>query len=143
MSSKATLKKLDWLRGVQEELSRAMLEQARRRFHNLELCRDAAAKSLGEGQLMWRRGIATADAMGRQAAEREMEMQRQLLDRYQSKLAEAGSELNRLLEVHKVRTMERRQVEELLSICKVAESAEDARRAQQGLDDWYGRRLQR
>jgi len=140
MAKRNVLERLWRLRELEEEQSRLELEaQVGERNHIAQQLAEAiAGAARSRGEFVARLG--DSDTAGRTGALVELEQgrRRQTAIRPQLDNAEAAVELRR--EEFLARRTTRRQVETLLDREREAARVEAARRAQQMLDDWYGRR---
>jgi hypothetical protein len=141
MVIKRTLNRLLRLRELEEELSRLQLEIAvaerSRRKQEVAL----AASSQAQGRRSFAAGIGEQNQLIRTAGLLESEEARKRLLRLQPYLETADLEVTRQqAEFLSCRTG-RRQVETLLENEMTQAEVETGRRAQQMLDDWYGRRI--
>jgi flagellar export protein FliJ len=142
MAVRRVLTRLLRLRELEEEQSRIKLESAvgdRDRVHE-DLAR--AAECLIQGRQSFTAGIVNRDALGRTGAVLETEQARKQRLRILPRLQAAEAEVMRQREEYLLRRTGRRQVETLVENEKGMAMVEAARRAQQMLDDWYGRRGQ-
>ena len=141
MVIKRTLNRLLRLRELEEELSRLQLEIAvverSRREQEVAL----AASSQAQGRRSFAAGIGEQNQLIRTAGLLESEEARKRLLRLQPYLETADLEVTRQQAEFLSRRTGRRQVETLLENEMTQAEVETGRRAQQMLDDWYGRRI--
>jgi flagellar biosynthesis chaperone FliJ len=142
MAAKQGLNRLLRVRQLEEELSRVELEVAvgdRNRMGE-ELASVAQRQAAGRRDLV--RGIMERDTAGRAGSVIEVEQARRLQLRMEPRLEAAEDEVARQREEFLARKRDRRQVETLVDEQQRIAREAAGRRAQQMLDDWYGRRSQ-
>ncbi len=135
-----TLKRLARLRELEEEQSRLELELAARRRAEVAENVNAAVAAQATGRRSFVSGVVQGDGLERVAglaAMRQAEGRRTALMPH---LAEADRQLAVERDEYLARRTERRQVDTLLAEQRAEEQREAAHRAQQMLDDWYGRK---
>ncbi len=140
MSGTRVLQRLLRLRELQEEQSRVELEAAVGNRNRVAQELAAAASRQAQGRRAFMAGIYVQDATGRTACSVEMEQAEKTRPRIAARLEAADAEVARQREVFLAHRISRRQVETLVSAEQAALKEEAARRMQQMLDDWYGRR---
>jgi flagellar export protein FliJ len=140
MAVKPVLHRLLRLRELEEELSRVELETA---VGNRNRVADELATAV-ERQARNRRSFAASagerDTASRAGSVIAMEHARKLLSRIEPRLDATEREVIRQREAFLSKRTARQQVETLLEREQSAAREESSRRAQQMLDDWYGRR---
>lgn len=140
MAGSRVLKRLARLRELEEEQSRLELEYAARQRAEVADGVNAAAEARAAGRRSFVRGVVEGDGLERVVGlttMRQAEGRRTALLPY---LAEADRQLALQRDEYLMRRTERRQVETLMAEQRAEEEREAARRAQQMLDDWYGRK---
>jgi flagellar export protein FliJ len=140
MPGKRVLQRLLRIRELQEEQSRVELEAAvghRNRVAD-ELVETKSRQAQGRSAFV--AGISDRDRTGRAAGMIEMEQARKEQPRIATRLEAANAKVERQRNEFLEHRTARRQVETLVSAEQAALREEAARRAQQTLDDWYGRR---
>jgi flagellar export protein FliJ len=143
MAVRRVLTRLLRLRELEEEQSRIELEAAVGDRNRIQQDMAAAADRQMQGRRSFAAGIAGKDALGRTGAVMEMEQARQQRLRILPRLETMEAEVARQREEFLLRRTGRRQVETLVENEKGMAAIEAGRRAQQMLDDWYGRRKQK
>jgi len=141
MVIKRTLNRLLRLRELEEELSRLQLEIAVAERSRREQEVALAASSQAQGRRSFAAGIGEQNQLIRTAGLLESEEARKRLLRLQPHLETADLEVIRQQAEFLSRRTGRRQVETLLENEMTQAEVETGRRAQQMLDDWYGRRI--
>jgi len=140
MTGRKVLDRLLRLREMEEEQSRHELEAAVGDRNRVA----AELKNAIDRQAMGRRslvsGIEERDCFGRTSAVIEMERARRMRMRVEPRLEAAEVEVKRQREEFLLRRAAREQVETLVDQERAATLEKTGRRAQQMLDDWYGRR---
>lgn len=140
MAKRNVLERLWRLRELEEEQSRLELEAGvveRNRIAR-ELAEISADAARSRGEFVARLG--DPDTAARTGALLELEQARRGQAAIRPQLDHAEIEVERHREEFLTRRTVRRQVETLLDREREAMRTETARRAQQVLDDWYGRR---
>jgi flagellar export protein FliJ len=130
------------LRELEEEQTRIQLESAVGDRDRVQEDLAQTADYLTQGRQSFRASVTNRDAMGRTGAVLETEQARQQRLRILPRLQAAEAEVTRQREEYLLRRTGRRQVETLVENEKEMAAVETARRVQQILDDWYGRRGQ-
>jgi flagellar biosynthesis chaperone FliJ len=143
MSGGRVLQRLLRLRELQEEQSRVELEAAVSNRNRVVEELAAAMRRQAQGRTIFVAGICGQDAKGRAAGMVEMEQYGKQRPAIEERLKVADAELARRREEFLAHRTARRQVETLVSAEQAALKEEMSRRAQQTLDDWYGRRTNR
>lgn len=140
MAKRNVLERLWRLRELEEEQSRLELEaqvaERNRIAQHLAEVSSGAARSRDEFVAR----LADLDTAARTGAMVELEQARRGQAAIRPRLEQAETEVEARREVFLTRRTGRRQVETLLDREREAARSETARRAQQMLDDWYGRR---
>jgi flagellar export protein FliJ len=139
MAAKRVLTQLLRLREIEEEQSRRELEVAIGNQNEMEQELEVARRRQSQGRGRFGSGIADQDAAGRTGGAIEMELASRQHARIQPRLHAAEAEVLRQREEFLLRRMGRRQVETLIENAQAERESEIGRRAQQILDDWYGR----
>jgi len=140
LAERRVLARLLRLRELEEEQSRTELEAAvgvRNRVR-VELAEVSDRQTLGRRNFAT--GIAARDPLGRTGAMMELERAREQQVKIRTRFDASEAEVARQREEFLLRRTERRQVETLVDDQQAMDVIETARRAQQMLDDWYGRR---
>jgi len=140
MAAKRTLSRLLRLRELEEELSRLELERAVAERSHAQKQVELAADRQTQGRYNFAAGVAEQNRLGRTAGLLEAEQARQEKLRLQPRVEAADFEVARLQAEFQSRRTGRRQVETLVANERSKAEVETDRRAQQMLDDWYGRR---
>lgn len=140
MVVRRVLQRLLRLRELEEEQSRLALEAAisDRDRQAQELA--AVMSRHAHGRTTFVAGIPERDTAGRTGGIFEMEQASRQRPRIEARLEAADAEVVRQREALLAYRTARRQVETLVSEERAAVLEEAGRRAQQVLDDWYGRR---
>ena len=140
MAKRNVLERLWRLRELEEEQSRLELEarvtERNRIARHLAEVSSGAARSRGE----FVDRLADSDTAARTGALVELEQARRGQAAIRPRLDQAATDVELRRDEFLARRTGRRQVETLLDREREAARAETARRAQQMLDDWYGRR---
>ena len=140
MAEKRVLARLLRLRELEEELSRQSLELAVTERRQVQREMEAARSCEVQGRANFVGGLGEADSAGRVGGTLEMEFARRRQLALRPLMDAADERVSRQREEFLHRRMERRQVETLVANQRTAADVEAGRRAQQMLDDWYGRR---
>jgi predicted ribosome quality control (RQC) complex YloA/Tae2 family protein len=143
MTVRRVLTRLLRLRELEEEQSRLGLEATVGVRNRVQQDMDKATDWQEQGRRSFAAGIAGRDSISRTGAVLEVEQARQRRLRIYPRLQAADSEVARQREEFLLRRTGRRQVETLVENEKGIAEIEAGRRAQQMLDDWYGRRGQK
>ena len=143
MANQKALIRLMRLRHLQEELSRAELEAAVAGRDAVEREMSWAVGRQRQGRLSFVEGMEDEDLAGRTAGLIQMESGRRQRQAIEPRRLEAETEVERQRSEFLARRGARRQVETLVENAKAELAAEAGRRAQQMLDDWYGRQTAR
>jgi flagellar biosynthesis chaperone FliJ len=140
MAKRNVLDRLWRLRELEEEQSRLELESRVGKRNRIAQNRTEAAADVARSRGEFHARLGDPDAAARTGALVEWEEARLRQDAIRSQLenAEAAVEVQR--DDFFARRIARRQVESLLEGEREAGRVETARRAQQILDDWFGRR---
>ena len=141
MAEKRVLARLLKLRVLEEELSRAELEAAVAARNRIEMEMSAAEGRRVRGRRTFADALGDVDTAERTGGVMEMEQAKLLRLRIQPRLKAADTEAVRQREEFLARRTSRRQVETLIDNQRQQAGIEAGRRAQQMLDDWYGRRV--
>ena len=140
MPRKRVLSRLVRLRELEEEQGRLSLEDAVRRRGRVCEEMDHAKKETEMGRMSFLNGVARRDALGRTGGLIGMEIGVRECARVAPRLQGADREVELQREEFLRRRTARMQVESLATEARNLAEAEVAQRAQQILDDWYGRR---
>lgn len=140
MLVKRTLSRLLRLRELEEELSRLELELAVAERNRAQQEIVLAARRQEQGRRNFAAAIAEQNRLARAAGLFETEEARRQRLRLHPKLEAADAEMARQQAEFLLRRTGRRQVETLVENEHGKAEVEAGRRAQQMLDDWYGRR---
>ena len=141
MAEKRVLARLLKLRELEEELSRVELEAAIAARSRIEGEMSAAEDRRVQGRRSFADALGDVDTAGRTGGVMEMEQAKLQRLRIQPRLEAADSAAAWQREEFLARRTSRRQVETLLDNHRQQAEIEAGRRAQQMLDDWYGRRV--
>jgi hypothetical protein len=139
MAAKRLLTQLLRLREIEEEQSRRELEVAVGNQNQVEREMEVARRRQSQGRGRFVSGISDQDTAGRTGGAIEMELASAQRARIEPRLYAAEAEVSRQREEFLLRRMGRRQVETLIEDAQAERESEICRRAQQILDDWYGR----
>ena len=140
MSASKTLRRLARIRELEEEQSRLALEAAARSREAVASDLLAAHQERRDGRSDLVRGVERSDGLARQSGLVRMEIAARQADLLRPQLDRLDQELARQRDEYLARRTARRQVETLLSEAEQRARLEADRRAQQMLDDWYGRK---
>ena len=140
MAVKRVLTRLLRLRELEEELSRVELESAVGQRSRIERELETARARQAQGRRRFVAEAGNGETVGWMAALVQMEQARTHGDRIEGSLAAAEAEVARQRQEFMERRVDREQVETLLDGAHREAEIEAGRRAQQMLDDWYGRR---
>jgi len=140
MSIKPVLARLLRLRGLEEEQSRLELENTAAALGRVEQERAAVTRRQAMGRRVFVTGIEQSDNRCRPAAVIEMELAQRQRAQVDLRLTAIESEVERQRDEFLERRTRRQQVETLVDAARAESEVTAARRAQQMLDDWYGRR---
>lgn len=140
MAKRRVLVRLLRLRELEEELSRVELEAAVGARNRVAAEQAAAAGRQAQARGGFAASLGDRDTAGRTGAVIAMEQARRQQVRIEPRLESADQEVIRQREGYLTRRTGRQQVETLLEREHRTQQEETARRAQQMLDDWYGRR---
>ena len=143
MAKRRVLQRLLRLRELEEELSRLELEAAVGERNRVAGELAAAVKRHAHGREVFAAAIGEPDTAGRTGAVMAMEQARKQRIRVEPRLETADREVVRQREEFLTRRTGRRQVETLVDREQLAAQEAVSHRAQQMLDDWYGRRSTR
>ena len=139
MSAK-TLRRLTRIRELEEEQSRLALEAAARIREQAAAELMAAHQEQRDGRADLVRGVERNDPRDRQTGLVRMEVATRHVEHLRPQLQQLDNELARQRDEYLARRTARRQVETLLGEAEQRARQEADRRAQQMLDDWYGRK---
>ncbi len=140
MLIKRTLNRLLRLRELEEEQSRLELELAVAERNRTQQVIALAARRQALGRSNFAAGIVEQNRLARAAGLLEIEDARKQCLRLHPRLEAADAEVARQQAEFLLRRTGRRQVETLAENEQDKAEVEAGRRAQQMLDDWYGRR---
>jgi len=140
MSVKPVLARLLRLRELEEEQSRLELEAAVAAQGSVERERNAVAQRQASERRAFVAGVEGGDYRVCTGAIVEMEQARSERGRIEVRLAGVENEVRRQREEFIARRTSRKQVSTLVDAAREESEVEVARRVQQMLDDWYGRR---
>ena len=140
MPDKRILGRLLRLRELEEELNRMSLEAAARARELVSREMVAVTQWQTRGRDGFRHGVWDADEVERMGAMVDMEQAQTQRKGIDQKLEDAELEVARQHQEYLLRRTSRLQVETLVEDAHQLEEAEAGRRAQQMLDDWYGRK---
>jgi hypothetical protein len=141
MVVRRTLTRLLRLRELEEEQSRLKLEAAVTNRNRAQKEFEAAVGRQAQGRRDFVTGILRQSQLERAGGGMEMERASRERLRLQPALETADAEVMRQQAELLVRRTGRRQVETLVKNERTKVEVEAGRRAQQMLDDWYGRRI--
>ncbi len=139
-SASKTLRRLARIRELEEEQSRLALESAARSREETAAELLAAHQERRDGRSDLVRGIERSDGLVRQTGLVLMEIAARQAEHLRPELHRLDQELARQRDEFLIRRTARRQVETLLNEAEREARVEADRRAQQMLDDWYGRK---
>ncbi|WP_263352151.1 hypothetical protein [Acidicapsa acidisoli] len=140
MPGKRVLQRLLRIRELREEQGRVELEAVVGQRNRVAQELVEAKNRQAQGRSAFVAGISDRDRTGRAAGMIEMEQARKEQPRIAARLEAANAEVERQRNEFLEHRTARRQVETLVSAEQAALREEAARRAQQTLDDGYGRR---
>ncbi len=143
MAPKKILQRLLRLRAIEEEQSRLELEAAMREQSRAQQQVALAGQELARGQAHFVEGIAIDHGATRAGGLMETEQARLRQTALKPRLAAAAEEAEQKRAMFMMNWTRRRQVETLVRESEQAAAHETGKRAQQMLDDWYGRRARR
>jgi flagellar export protein FliJ len=141
MAAKKVLERLLRLRELEEEQNRLELEAAVGDRNRIAQELNAALERRAQGRRSFVAGIGEVDSAQRCGGVLEMEQARRLGQRIAPRLEAAEDEMLRQREKFLVSRTGKRQVETLVEQQRQDEHQLAMRRAQQMLDDWFGRRM--
>jgi flagellar biosynthesis chaperone FliJ len=140
MSGSKTLRRLARIRELEEEQSRLLLEAAARSREEAVGELLAAHQERRDGRADLVRGVERDDVRDRVTGLVRMETALRRTESLRPRLDQLDRELASQREEYLARRTARRQVETLLSEAELLARQETDRRAQQMLDDWFGRK---
>jgi len=140
MAMRNVLSRLLRIRELEEEQSRVRLEELAGARARVGLEMESAIRENGDGRAWFQQAIAGGDALGRAEGLAAMEVAGLRRAWIAPLLREAEEELERQREEFLGRSTDRLQAETLDAEARAGAELEAGRRAQQMLDDWYGRR---
>jgi hypothetical protein len=140
MANRQQLRRLLALRHLEEEQSRVRLVAAVGERLRIAGEMEEARELEAEGRRSFSLGVAQHDGPSRAGALVEMAFAQRSRGRIEPHLRAAENEERRQREEYLLRRTDRMQVETLDAEARRQAEARAARRAQQILDDWYGRR---
>jgi flagellar export protein FliJ len=140
MAKGRALERLWRLRELEEEQSRVELESKVLDRRRVETQLAEATESAAHSRQVFADRLADPDTSARAGAILELEQARRSEAVLRPRWENAAAEVERQREEFGVRRTGRLQVETLLDREREAEREDAIRRAQQMLDDWYGRR---
>jgi flagellar biosynthesis chaperone FliJ len=139
MSAK-TLRRLTRIRELEEEQSRLALEAAARSREQAAAELLAAHQERLDGRSDLVRGVEHNDPRDRQTGLIRMQVATRHAEHLRPQLQQLDEQLTRQRDEYLARRTARRQVETLLGEAELRARQEADRRAQQMLDDWFGRK---
>jgi flagellar export protein FliJ len=131
------------LRELEEEQSRVDLEAAVGQRNKVQQEKLVTRARLQMGRQSFAAGVAEGNAASRTGAVLQVEQARGQEQPLKLRMAAAEAELAQQFAEFLTRRTDRRQVEALVEQQRSRAALETGRRAQQMLDDWYGRRGQK
>ncbi len=131
------LQRLFEVRGLEEELSRAALEEALGNLRLLEASLEAAVERERGGRRHVTASAASSDAADRIAGLEETRAASRRAEALKPRIAEMEAEVAARREVFLGKRMERRQVETLIRKAKAADALIAGRREQREIDGWF------
>lgn len=140
MSAHNTLVRLCRLRSMEEDQSRLELERTVQERNRVETQLEEVRRQGREARQDWVNSIVDTDAATRSCALAEMARAANLGRVLRPSLVEAEDAVLRQREEFLRRRTRRKQLETLADNARKAAEADAERRAQQMLDDWYGRK---
>jgi flagellar export protein FliJ len=141
MAVRRVLARLLRLRELEEEQRRLELEAAVGERNQMAQEMSRAEERQARGRKSFVAGLGEPDSAGRFGGVMEMEHARRLQQLIEPRLVAAEDAMLRRREVFLTSRTGRRQVEILVERQEETERESAMRRAQQMLDDWYGRRV--
>jgi len=143
MAVSRAMRRLLRLREMEEEARRAALESSLGDLRRLEEARAAARVREHSGRLLLAASVHSGEMTDRLAALEETHAAERHKEALEPRIRETEqcvvSRRRELL----AKRLERRQVETLIEEAQTSEAAEEGRRTQRGLDDWFLGRGQR
>ena len=143
MARVSQLNRLLRLRELEEDQARLAFEVAAEARQRVVEERKRATERLRDGRDIFLLEAGSADTSRRAGGLAQLEQARRLQARIEPRLAAADAELARQRQEFLNRRIDREQVETLSAEARRAKEIEAGRRAQQMLDDWYGRRIRK
>jgi hypothetical protein len=131
------LQRLFEVRGLEEELSQAALEEALGSLRLLESALRAAEERERSGRRQVTASAASADAADRIAGLEETRAARRRVTMLEPRIREMETEVAARRAAFLAKRMERRQVEMLIRKIEGAEAQVAGRHAQRDIDDWF------
>ncbi len=135
--------RLAWVRSVEEEQRRRLLEAAVARLKSLEQARDAALQAEKRGRSLLTAGAIAGAMADRQAGLVEAETARRRARVLAAHITTSQKESDARRREFLEKRVERRQAETLVEEAQAREELESGRKSQQRVDDWYGARSHR
>jgi len=135
------MRRLLRVRDLEEEQSRRALESAIAERNLLEGALEASQERDHRGKRMLESSIGSGQLPDRLAGLEETRTASRFVAALTPKIAEAEADVVMLRQEFLVKRVERRQVETVIQKTGENEAIENARHAQQALDDWYANRL--
>ncbi|HTJ30423.1 MAG TPA: hypothetical protein VL346_07980 [Acidobacteriaceae bacterium] len=140
MQKEKTLARLSRLRQMEEEMSRLDLEAAVVERERLFRYWQAASNARGAGRRSFSESVEEGDGAARQSSLMAMEQSRRRQESFAAMLNSADRAIEQLRANFLARRTATRQAETLMQEARAERHADDARRLQQMLDDWFGHR---
>jgi len=137
MAPSRGLRRLFQVRGLEEELSQAALEEALENLHLLKAAFEAARDRERSGRRLVTASAASADVADRIAGLEETRAASRRVAGLKPRIAEMEAEVAARRTAFLANRMARRQVEALISKTKAADAIGAGRRAQREIDDWF------
>ncbi len=137
MAVSRALRRLLQIRDLEEEQSRVAVESARLRLHDLEGRLKVVCSRERQGRDLVETSVRTGELTDRQAGAIEVETARRQGAALEPRIVAGRREAAQLQEAYLVKRVERRQAQTLVERIEAQEAAEDVRREQGNLDDWF------
>lgn len=141
MAVSRALRRLLRIRNLEEEQGRVALEGSLGELRQLENVRAAAVEQDRRGRRLVGASAHSGELTDRLAGLEETRIACRLTAELASRIAEAEQNVADLREDFLAMRVERRQAETLVEEAQARDARDAERRAQQGLDDWFGNRL--
>jgi hypothetical protein len=140
MQKEKTLARLSRLRQMEEDMSRLELEAAVVERERLFRYWQAASNARGAGRRSFSQSVEEGDGAARQNSLLDIEQGRRRQESFAAMLNTADRAIEQLRMNFLARRTATRQTETLMQEARAERRAEEAKRVQQMLDDWFGHR---